>query len=253
MHKKPLKARRKKTYVAFVLDKSGSMSVVRDATISAFNEQLQEHRKHGSLGGDTYLSLVQFSGTVEESFFNVPIDEIEGELDSNQYAPVGSTAMFDAIGYTLNKLQRFDEPGDIGFLVIILSDGQENTSRKYSGKDIASLRQELEATGRWTFQYIGCDHNAIKAAENLGFKTHRFDHSAAGMATLSDELVGSTSTYYSARSAGCTQVDNFMGPNRTLRDMNFGPPPSNLNLGSVTTDTTGNPPPNQSTTGSSSS
>lgn len=210
VHKKPLTAKRKKTYVAFVLDKSGSMEGLKDSTISAFNEQLQEHRRNGSLGGDTTLSLIQFSGSVEETFFNIPIDEIDGELDKSQYTPTGSTAMYDAIGYTLNKLQRFDEPGDVGFLVIILSDGQENASRKYTGKEIAALRQELESTGRWTFQYIGCDSGAIKEAANLGFETHKFENTKVGLVDLSKNLVGCTANYYSNRAVGNTSVANFM-------------------------------------------
>jgi Mg-chelatase subunit ChlD len=214
VHKKPLVAKVKKTYVAFILDKSGSMNTVRDLTISAFNEQVQELRKNGSLGGETSISLIQFSGSVEETFFNVPIDETEGELDRTQYSPSGNTAMYDAIGYTLNKLQRFDEPGDVGFLVVILSDGQENSSRKYNGKDILSLKKELESTGRWTFQYIGCDASAIKdAVNNLGFEAHTYRNTTEGWEDLTKTMRYSFSNYCNARAAGHTSVTNFMEPN----------------------------------------
>lgn len=207
---KPLQAKNKKTYIAFVLDKSGSMETIREATISSFNEQLQEHRKHGSKGGETFLSLIQFSGQVEETFFNVPLDEIAGELDKEQYAPNGGTAMYDAIGYTLNKLQRWDEPGDVGFLVIVLSDGQENSSKKYDGRQISSLRKELEGTGRWTFQYIGCDAAAIKDAISQGFQSYSYSNTNEGMDILTKRMTANTTAYYGARSAGACSVANFM-------------------------------------------
>lgn len=209
-HKKPLTAKTKKTYIAFVLDKSSSMTPLKDSTISAFNEQLDEHRKSGFLGGETTLSLVQFSGTVEETFFNIPVNEIEGSLDANQYIPNGSTALYDAIGYTINKLQRFDEPGDVGFLVIVLSDGANNASKKYDQNQIASLKKELEDTGRWTFQYIGCDATAMVEAAKTGFNVASFEPTKIGWNSVSSRLRGATSTYYASRAAGCCSVANLM-------------------------------------------
>ena len=200
----------KKTYVAFILDKSGSMAHLRDETISTFNEQLQEHRRNGRKGGETSLSLIQFSGNVEETFFNLLVDEISGKLDREEYNPCGSTALYDAIGYTVNKLQRLDEVGDVGFLVVVISDGQENASRKYTGKEIASLRNELEETGRWTFQYIGSDPNAIIEAQKIGLKSFKFDNTKRGWRDLSDAITYSTASYYSARAGGQTCVSNFM-------------------------------------------
>ena len=209
-HRKPLRAKNKKTYIAFVLDKSGSMDCVRDNTISAFNEQMQEIRANSHKTGETLLSLVQFSGSVDETFFNIPIDEIEGELDSSQYQPSGSTAMYDAVGYTINKLQRWDEPGDVGFLVIILSDGMENASRKFTGHQVSSLRKELETTGRWTFQYIGCDANAIKEAVGLGFQTCSYSNTDQGWNKVSGQMRSAFVAYADNRHVGATSVSNFM-------------------------------------------
>lgn len=207
-HKKPTEAKNKKTYVAYVLDKSSSMESIRDATISAFNEQVDEAKKSGGLGGQTSLSLIQFSGEVEETFFNIPVDEIEGKIDREQYNPNGCTAMFDAIGYTLKKLQRYDEAGDVGFLVVVLSDGEENSSKKYTGADITSLRKELEGTGRWTFMFIGCDENALKTATKTGFASVNFVNTPQGMATASSNLIGTSNTYFSTRAAGHTSMSN---------------------------------------------
>ncbi len=206
----PLLGAAKKTYVAFVLDKSSSMGDIKDATISAFNEQIDEHRANERNGGEIFLSLVQFSGNVEETFFNVPLKKIEGKLDDTQYVPCGSTSLYDAVGYTVSKLQKLDEPGDIAFLVIVLSDGQENTSKKWNGNQIANLRKELESTGRWTFQYIGSDPNGIREAASTGFSTASFENTSLGVDKLSKKMIGATASYYTARGAGLTSVSNFM-------------------------------------------
>lgn len=206
------KSKKKTTHVAFVLDKSGSMNTIRDATISAFNEQMQEHKINTSNGGEIFLSLVQFNNVVDETFFNQPIEEIVGELDKEQYVPLGGTALYDAIGHTITKLQKVDAPGDNAFLVIILSDGEENSSRKYNAVSLSSQIKELESTGRWTFQYIGCSDSAIKQVQKLGVKTTAFANTDLGTTIMSAKLKGATSTYYASRAMGLTAVDDFMNP-----------------------------------------
>jgi len=186
------------------------MHSIKDATISAFNEQIQEHRNHAAEGGEVYMSLIQFSSEVEETFFNVPIEELDGNLDGEQYQPAGNTALLDAMGYTIKRLQRLDEEGDVAFLVIVLSDGAENCSKKYTNQNIKHLRAELESTGRWTFQYVGCDEVALDSAQSMGWKAWVFKPTVVGVNNLSDHLVRATGVYYQARSFGRTSVGNFM-------------------------------------------
>lgn len=206
----------KKTYVALVLDKSGSMETIRDETISGFNENLQEHRANGRKGGETFLSLFQFNSAVEETYFNVPIDKIEGELDKEQYVPGGMTALYDAIGVAVTKLQKFDQPGDVAFLVIVLSDGMENSSSKYNFLKIKDMRKELESTGRWTFQFIGCDPDAIRAAQGMGLRSHQFENTPDGVKKLFGQVNYSTQNYYASREIGATSVANFMDTSNTV-------------------------------------
>lgn len=52
------------------------------------------------------------------------------------------------------------------YLVTVLTDGAENASREFSGKDIKNLIDELKQN-RWTFTYIGTDHDVEKAATTL--------------------------------------------------------------------------------------
>jgi hypothetical protein len=202
----------KKTYIAFILDKSGSMESIRDVTISSFNELLQQHKSEAHLGGQTTFTLTQFNGNVEESLFNVPIEEVAGKLSREDYAPSGGTALYDAVMKTLKKLSRFDESGDVGFLVVILSDGQENSSRQATALDVKNLIDELKETGRWTFQYVGCDDAALAQAKaTLGVDSFKFDKSAMGLLDLTNKMKTANSIYYNTRSVGSTRVESFLG------------------------------------------
>lgn len=163
----------KKTYVGLVLDETGSMSACRDQAIAAFNEQIATLRKHAADGGETLASLWYFSDVhdkadrIREKHLNVAPDAI-ADLDRSTYNPDGNTPLFDAIGYAISKLEPFDAEGDVGILVVIVSDGEENASREWTNEAICERVKALEATGRWTFAYIGANWDLADVHKHLG-------------------------------------------------------------------------------------
>ncbi len=54
-------------------------------------------------------------------------------------------------------------------LVTILTDGQENSSKEYSGKQIGNIVKELQKN-RWTFTYIGTGHDIQEASNAISIK-----------------------------------------------------------------------------------
>ena len=124
--------------VNIVLDKSGSMESVRGATISGFNEYL------GTLKRDkenTYkVSLTQFSYGVEETYTMKPLEEVK-ELTLENYDPNGGTALYDAACKTIERIRKSMCEyckGKVKNIVVILTDGQENSS-----KDTEVQRKQL--------------------------------------------------------------------------------------------------------------
>ena len=75
--------RRDLTDISLVLDRSGSMGAVQEATIAGFNQFLAEQRK---LDGEARLSLVQFDHEYEPLFEATPLNNVP-ELDANRYVP----------------------------------------------------------------------------------------------------------------------------------------------------------------------
>ena len=155
------KDKTKKTYVAIVLDKSGSMASTKEQTIQGYNEQVQQIRKNAK-DQEVFVSLVTFNSDVIEHLWNEPADKLQ-EANPADYVPDGTTAMRDAIGYTVQKLTKTAEKdANVAFLVIIISDGEENASQHISKSVLKELIDGRQSQGNWTFTYMGCSEEVVR-------------------------------------------------------------------------------------------
>ena len=140
----------------FLLDRSGSMESCWDDTIGGFNAFVNEQKADGGT-----LSLIQFDHEYLESYHAKSIDEVE-PLTRETFKPRGSTALLDAIGKTIKNFKSNTIP-----TVIILTDGQENSSHTYTKSHIKDLIEERTKDG-WTFVYLGANQDAFAEAGSLG-------------------------------------------------------------------------------------
>lgn len=203
-----------KTYAAIVLDESGSMMGAYRETVNGFNEQVQAI-KEGAQDVQTLVSLVKFGSTVKPVFINVPSDQVN-ELTQDDYRPGGMTALYDAVGYIIDKLSEQPDINDenVSVLISIITDGEENHSTEYTSAILSSKIKELQDTNRWTFTYMGSDVDlAEEVTQNLGLNRGNvtvFDASnAQGYASAYTANTGSIGSYMSARMVGTTAVNNF--------------------------------------------
>ena len=166
---------RPKTFYHIILDQSGSMMTCLYPTISGFNEQVQmvKSLQERYPGQEITLGLTQFNTQVKIPFI-AQAARYAKLLNTENYRPDGGTALYDAIGYTIKELSRklhhdLREP-NTSVVVVILTDGYENSSRKYDHAAISSTIKELEATGKWTFSYLGATPDAVEVATKLNIK-----------------------------------------------------------------------------------
>lgn len=138
------------TYIYFILDKSGSMKGVRDVAINGFNEWKQETLK---VDGNYRLSMTLFDTEYNKLYENIDLNDVP-DLTRNEYQPNGMTALFDAIGTTMNgvKVKKSDRA-----LVVIYTDGQENSSKEYKQADIKKLIEDMQGKGNITFTFLAAD------------------------------------------------------------------------------------------------
>ena len=149
-----------------IIDESGSMQSIKKEAIDSVNETIQTIRsaqkKHE--GQEHYVSLVTFNDDVKTIYECVPADEVK-ELTADTYQPDCCTALYDAMGISLNALRKKVAEDD-KVLVTVVTDGYENASKEYSGKAIKALVDELKAKD-WIFAYIGANQDVEAVAATI--------------------------------------------------------------------------------------
>lgn len=194
-------------HVAIVLDMSGSMSSVRAETISGFNEQLQATKKAATR--KTLVTVCAFNEEVLFRAFEEPVKAVK-LLTRDSYEPFASTAMYDAVGSTLEKLG--DKESDT-YLVVIISDGLENASRTFNAVKVAKMIRSRQKTARWTFAYMGSNQD-LSQATDLGIfpgNVAMYSSSAAGTADAFATIARSTVVRAQGLAAGQTMTAAFYG------------------------------------------
>jgi Mg-chelatase subunit ChlD len=167
-----------------ILDESGSMERIKKPTIEGFNEIVQTIKgvEQRFPEQQHFISLISFNGLGRKThLWKEPVSKLE-QLDTLTYRPGASTPLYDAMGFGLSKLSaELLATDDYNVLVTIFTDGEENTSEEYTGELIKKMVNDLK-TKRWTFTYIGTNHDVEQFAASLSItNVVRFESSPAGI------------------------------------------------------------------------
>ncbi|MBL7809073.1 MAG: VWA domain-containing protein [Saprospiraceae bacterium] len=160
---------KRKIFNLILLDESGSMHSIKQATIEGFNETAQTikaiQQQHPE--EDHYITLVTFNGMgIKTLLSNQPVMEL-AEIEAKHYSPNANTPLYDAMGVTFQRLRyQLDLIKNYRVLVSIFTDGVENASKEFTGEAIKRLVEELKSE-QWTFTYIGANHDVQKFASQI--------------------------------------------------------------------------------------
>lgn len=176
-----------------IIDESGSMQSIKNAAIDSVNETILTiyfaQKKHEDQ--EHYVSLITFNDNVKTIYECVPVDKVKG-LTTDSYQPDCCTALYDAMGISLNALRKKVAEDD-KVLVTVVTDGCENASREYNGKTIKVLVDELKAKG-WIFAYIGANQDVEAVAATISItNVLNFEATSEGTALMGAK-VGSART-----------------------------------------------------------
>ncbi len=187
--------------VGFALDRSSSMAGLAQATIDGFNQFRADQLAQQ---GKTWLSLVLFSTDFETRYVAADLStvpEMSAVEGPNIYRAYGNTALYDAVGITIEGLAAWhrNHPEFQGkTLVVAMTDGGENSSLQWSLERVNRAIADAQAKG-WTFSFLGAGEAAW--LEGRKFSTIRQDavinYAPTAMATAGsfNTLSASTSTY----------------------------------------------------------
>ncbi len=171
-----------KIYNLIILDESGSMSSIKNETISGFNEVVQTIKGIEKKFPEQqhFISLVTFNGLgINTLLDKVSVTNLK-QIYPSTYNPYSSTPLYDAIGLSVLKL-KIDVAAieNVHVLVTILTDGEENSSKEFNHTHINSIIKGQKDLG-WTFTYIGANHDVEKVAHSISItNTMVFEPDAA--------------------------------------------------------------------------
>jgi len=196
--------------VTVVLDRSGSMASVQEDTIGGFNTFVDAQK---AAPGKCLITLVQFDDVQPNEVVMEGVDVQQAKpLTKETYIPRGGTPLLDAIGRTivntgvrLSKMAEADRPGKVVF--VILTDGQENSSKEYTNAKIKEMIQHQHNAYQWQFVFLGANQDAIAAGGNLGVlrgNSMTYAHNAAGTQSV---FAASAQNLTSYRSGGTQTMD----------------------------------------------
>ena len=161
------------TELVFILDRSGSMHGLVDDTIGGFNSFVEKQK---DVDGECLVSTVLFNSRSDVIHDRVSLKEIP-EMTRKEYVPSGSTALIDAMGdaiHHIRNVHKYIREEDVpeNTIFVIITDGQENDSHRYSSDEVKKMVSEQKEKG-WEFLFLGANIDAVETAKNYGIAPDR--------------------------------------------------------------------------------
>ncbi len=207
-----------RTHIICILDSSGSMSKIMSDSIGGFNTFLEQQR---NLPDDATITVALFDSYTNYQILydNVNIKEAK-DITSKEWYPRGLTALYDAIGKTINadkaRLAKLGDEAPSKVLVCIITDGLENDSREYKIDAIKKLIKDCE-NDDWNFVYLAANQDAFAVGSGFGISvgnTYTYTTTTDGIYNMSNTLNTATVSYRAMSSSD----KNFRKMSKSLID-----------------------------------
>lgn len=204
-----------KTELVLVVDRSGSMSTIKNDAEGGINSFIEEQKK---APGQATLTMCQFDTEYEFVCKGTPIQDVV----PYHLHPRGGTALNDAIGRTINEtgqrlaaLPEHERPALVIFLVV--TDGEENSSREFTGPQIKQMIEHQRDKYNWNFNFLGTEESSIGTARDLGFQNVA-QYKGSNSSEVYKNLAGKFSLARSASHSGCSVAEAYACNKISLQD-----------------------------------
>lgn len=176
------------THICLILDSSSSMECVKQETKETFNGFMEDQRK---IPGKTTFDLFLFWNEVKRTVNFADLAVFKDDLMA-KYRCSGCTALLDAIcivvdsvGTDLSQIPEEERPENV--LIAIITDGEENSSKRFSIQDVRKRIDHQTHVYNWKFVFLGANIDAFDTGTNLGISNEdciQFTQSPQGMKEL---------------------------------------------------------------------
>jgi uncharacterized protein YegL len=169
------------THIVLVADRSGSMAMIQEDAQGSINTFIADQKAQP---GRATFTLIDFDGEYRVLQENVDIQDVK----PYHLSPRGGTALLDAWGRAvsstgefLNSLPEDERPGKV--IVVIVTDGGENSSREYTAEQIKELTEKQRNVYSWEFIFLAANQDAVQVGTSYGVATGSaltYAHTGAG-------------------------------------------------------------------------
>lgn len=161
------------TDITILIDRSGSMRIIRDPMVRAMNEFLDAQRR---IPGRVTVTVAIFDTEYEVVRRGADLAAM-APMTAADLVPRGDTALLDAMvrcideeGARLAALPESGRPAKKLFAVV--TDGQENRSREHAGPagraTVRGMVTHQSEVYSWEFVFLGANIDAVAEATSLG-------------------------------------------------------------------------------------
>jgi len=162
---KPYEPKQKqKVLVNFVQDRSGSMEEQWEETLNGFKVFVENLQRDEAV--DYKFSLTTFDTLVETPVVAAAIAKVDRD-QLRLHGPRGGTALYDAVGMTIEATDK-NRAGADKIICVIVTDGFENSSREWTKELLNKAIDEKIKAGDWTFTYLGTQPETWDDAAAIG-------------------------------------------------------------------------------------
>lgn len=181
------------TDITFILDRSGSMESIRGSVVKGIADFIA---KTMEVPGTTYWNMIQFDdhASAQGAGEKFPQTVFEGNRtpawEQASFKPRGGTALIDAVCLGIKQTrERLDalpekERKSRRILMVIMTDGQENSSHEFNTSKLRELIAEHQTKLGWEFLYLGANQEMFSEAANYGM-ARQFNYAGLGNVVVS--------------------------------------------------------------------
>lgn len=209
----------KKTYIGISRDHSGSMRSLTTYAAKDYNQTIAAIKKAAeSNNEDTIVSVVECgagSGRdyVKKVVVNSSLAAVEPLMERAYIADGSGTPLWDSIGDLIDMMESTPDAKnpDVSFLIMAITDGQENSSHRWTLSKLKDKINRLQATDKWTFVFR-VPRGDARTLINLGIPAGNileWEQTQRGMETSTLRTQEAFTDYYSARAKGSTMSTSF--------------------------------------------
>jgi len=206
-----------KNNIIFIIDKSGSMSHLTGTVVEKYNNLIREFKENSLQHGHrTEISTYLFSTSSSHVISNENVNNTR-DMTRNDFYASGGTALFDAVGQAIQNAKHssdFNDP-DASFLVLVLTDGEENSSRNFTQQSLRDLIKEVDFTNRWTITFQvppGAKSRFLAQFPLYSDNVTEWEATEKGMEDVETKTSGGIKNFYSGRAIGLAASKSFFTP-----------------------------------------